>query len=100
MWDSIIRFFETHFLTCYFKSTFNIECPGCGMQRAFVALLKGDLAESIHYHPALLPFLFTIIFTGLQLVFKWEKGAKLILLLFSSTVTLMIINFILKLISN
>ena len=97
MWDTVIHFFETHFLTCYFKSTFNIECPGCGMQRAFVALLKGNLAESFHNHPALIPLLFTFLITAFQIYFKWEKGGKIIIILFSSTVAVMIINYIVKL---
>jgi hypothetical protein len=97
MWGKIIQFFETHFLSCYFKNTFHIECPGCGMQRAFVALLKGDLAGSLHHHPALVPFVFTLLVTGLQLYFKWERGGRMIVLLFSSTVVIMVVNYIVKL---
>ncbi|MFL5752520.1 MAG: DUF2752 domain-containing protein [Bacteroidia bacterium] len=97
MWEKVIRFFETHFLTCYFKNTFNIECPGCGMQRAFVALLRGDLSGSLHHHPALIPFILTLLLTVFQLYFRWEKGGKMIVLLFSSTVAVMIVNYIVKL---
>lgn len=97
MWEKVIHFFETHFLTCFFKNTFHIECPGCGMQRAFVALLRGNLTESFHQHPALIPLLCTFFITALQLYFKWEKGGKVIMLLFSATVGVMIINYVVKL---
>ncbi|NLG04007.1 MAG: DUF2752 domain-containing protein [Clostridia bacterium] len=32
-------------------------CPGCGMTRACVLLLRGHVMESIHMHPMVIPWL-------------------------------------------
>ena len=35
---------------CPFYTIFNIPCPGCGMTRAFKALLKLDFKSAFNYH--------------------------------------------------
>lgn len=97
---SLVGFLEDHLLPCSIKSLTGLDCPGCGMQRAFVALLKGDLASSLQYHPALIPFLFTMIFTGFHLWFNFRNGARVMVSLFAFTCSLMIVNFIVKLLSH
>jgi hypothetical protein len=36
---------------CPFRFLTGLPCPGCGMTRSVVALLHGDLAASVFYHP-------------------------------------------------
>lgn len=48
-------------LQCSWKETFGIECPGCGAQRSVVELIHGNLWESLHLFPALIPLLITIV---------------------------------------
>jgi hypothetical protein len=48
-------------LPCPFKAMVGVDCPGCGIQRAWWALLNGDFADSWHHYPPLLPFLFTLL---------------------------------------
>ena len=50
---------EHHYLTCSFKEVSGIDCLGCGMQRSFVSLLRGDIYESVLYYP---PLLFLIVY--------------------------------------
>ena len=38
-------------ITCPIKFTTGISCPGCGMTRACLALLRLDLHAALHYHP-------------------------------------------------
>lgn len=36
---------------CPFAVLTRHPCPGCGLTRATLALLHGDVAESLHFHP-------------------------------------------------
>lgn len=48
---------------------FGIPCPGCGLTRATLALLHGDLGAALHFHP--LVFVLTPLFAyalGVSLV--------------------------------
>lgn len=36
---------------CPYAYLFGISCPGCGMTRAFIALVHLDLRGAFHYHP-------------------------------------------------
>jgi hypothetical protein len=66
------------------------------MQRAFIALLKGDLEQSLHYHPALTPFLLTLTALTLQLFIKHPKGGLVVMWLFILTTVITIVNFAVK----
>jgi hypothetical protein len=35
---------------CGSRALFNIECPGCGLTRSFVALAAGELQQSLAFH--------------------------------------------------
>ncbi|MBI4929614.1 MAG: DUF2752 domain-containing protein [Bacteroidetes bacterium] len=89
---------ENHQLPCFFKSAFGIECPGCGTQRAFVFLLKGEFAHSFHAYPPLILFLSLIIFLSMHLAFKFRNGGIYLKYLFLFTVSAVLINFIYRLI--
>lgn len=90
----MVDWLEAHLLTCPIKSTFGIECPGCGMQRAFIALLRGDLSGSLHYHAALIPFLFTLMALMWQLWAKHPKGGFVAMWLFILTSAITVIQFV------
>jgi hypothetical protein len=91
---SLVSFFENNMLTCSIKGLTGLECPGCGMQRALVSLLRGNLSESIMHHPALIPLIFTIAFTALHLCFNFKNGARHIVVFYCISVSLMIVNFV------
>lgn len=93
----MIDWLEQHFFTCYFKSQLGIECPGCGLQRSFIALLKGDIQASWHYHAALVPFLITLIILITQILFKHKNGGKLVMLFFIITCIITVFQYILRL---
>jgi len=76
-----------------------IDCPGCGMQRAFIALLKGEFALSVSLNPSLIPFLMTLFFAFGHILFGFRNGAKLIVIFFSITVLIMLLNFVVKLLA-
>ena len=41
-------------ITCPIKYVTGISCPGCGMTRAWLSLLRGDTAQAFAYHPLFL----------------------------------------------
>lgn len=92
----MINWLEQHLFPCFFKSHFGMECPGCGMQRSLIALLKGDLFASIHYHAALIPFLLTILLLVIQLILKNVNGGKWIMWAFIITTSITLIQFIIR----
>jgi hypothetical protein len=64
---------QQHLIPCPFKKLTGIDCPGCGFQRSVIALLKGDLAGSIHLYPATIPILFTTLFVFVAIKLNWDK---------------------------
>lgn len=73
-----------------------MDCPGCGMQRSTIALLKGDIIESLYLYPPLLPSLFMLVFLILHLIFDFRNGAKYLKYNFILVVSLQVINYVFK----
>lgn len=46
------------FYRCPFKMITGIDCPGCGLTRAFCCILLCDFSAAVQYHP-LSPLIFT-----------------------------------------
>jgi len=82
---------------CHWKSTYGIDCFGCGFQRALNLLFQGEFIESLKLYPALTPIIFTFLFTALHLRFSFKNGAKYVIILFSSSVAIMLISYFYKL---
>jgi hypothetical protein len=87
---------EDHLFVCFFKAHFGVDCPGCGTQRALIALLRGDLSQSLAYHAALIPFMATIIALIIQLKVKHVNGGKVVMWLFILTSAITFIQFIIR----
>ena len=52
-----ISWLQNHLLPCPFKYLTGIDCPGCGFQRAAVALIQGDFHESLILYPPAIPLI-------------------------------------------
>ena len=50
------------FPLCPLASGFGIPCPGCGLTRATLSLLHGDVRTALHFHP--LVWLLAPLFAG------------------------------------
>lgn len=55
-----------------------MDCPGCGMQRSIVALLEGDIWDSLKVYPATIPIFSLLIFSALHIKFNFRSGAIII----------------------
>lgn len=98
--EHLITWLETHQMPCFYKHYFGLECPGCGMQTAFILLLKGDFIESLKSYPALLPTFFLIGFLILHLIFKFKYGASILKYSFIFTVTVMVLSYTIHILEN
>lgn len=73
-----------------------MDCFGCGMQRSFIALLKGNFAESFYQYPALIPMVLMFVFLIIHLIFKFKNGGTWLKYMFIFVVSIVVINFIFK----
>lgn len=89
-----IDWLESCLLPCGVRELTGWYCPGCGLQTALVALLRGDLWSSLSANPALLPVIGLFFYTALHLKVGFRRGPSVILGLFLLSATLMIVNYL------
>ncbi|WP_054716100.1 DUF2752 domain-containing protein [Marinifilum fragile] len=100
MWQEFIRWIEQMQFPCVFKKHMGIACPGCGFQSAVIELLKGNIWESIQTYPALVPIITTILLFFIHLKFNSKLTAVTLKSSFFLSITLILSNYIIKLISQ
>jgi hypothetical protein len=98
MLQKIISWLESHQGNCSFREHTGLDCPGCGLQRSILALLEGELLESIMLFPALLPVMAMFVFLGIHLVFKLKHGALILKIFYIGNISIILLNYIFKLI--
>ena len=98
--STLIKWLESHQLPCLNKSVLGIDCPGCGMQTAFIELLKGNFIESIKLYPALIPTIIMLAFLILHLIIRIKNGALILKITFIINCSIIIISYINKLITS
>jgi hypothetical protein len=72
----LISWLRDHLLPCPFKYITGLDCPGCGFQRAVLALAQGNFEQSFRLYPPAIPLLLLFIFGIADGLFKMdtEKG--------------------------
>jgi len=85
---------------CFYSKFLGIECPGCGMQRAFIELLRGNLQESFALFPALIPTIMLVILLAAHLFFRFRNGALLLKILFIFNTLIIVLHYIYKLLTH
>ncbi|NNC70272.1 MAG: DUF2752 domain-containing protein [Flavobacteriaceae bacterium] len=93
---SIITFLEENMFSCHIKQQFGIDCIGCGMQRSFIHLLKGEFIEAFYLYPAIYTLIIMFGYLVLHLKFNFKLGHKVLLYLFIMNVLIMLTNFLFK----
>lgn len=84
---------------CIFYNIFGIPCPGCGLTRSVMALLHGNIAESVAYNILGIPIIaISAVIVALLLAGKgkevkcwFEKHKRLLILL---AVVLLVISWV------
>jgi hypothetical protein len=86
-------------LPCAYKSLFGIDCPACGFQRSFYALLEGNFIDSFELYPPLIPVLI-LIFIAIAWLFKLNFATTKTLKNYSIFVlAIVLINYAVKLVN-
>lgn len=62
-------------ITCPIKWITGISCAGCGMTRAYLALLHLDLVAAFHYHPLfwMVPILIVVLWKKQKIKSRYYK---------------------------
>jgi hypothetical protein len=94
-----IEWLHNHLIPCPFKKLTGIDCPGCGSQRSVIALLKGNMHESLTLYPATIPLITTILFVILRTRFNFDKKQTVIKTLYLITGNIILIAYIYKMYS-
>jgi hypothetical protein len=93
---ALIHWMEAHLLSCPFKGHTGLDCPGCGFQRSFIALLKGDLSQSFALYPASMPILALVLFVPAHLKLDFKYGAVVIKVTYMLIAVTIILNYVYK----
>ena len=88
--------FEDFMLPCLTKKFFGFDCPGCGLQRSLVLLVKGDFSAAFNMYPAIYPLVILLLFvlTTTFVKIKFEMAIKIFLAI--TTGLTIIVAYILK----
>ena len=95
----MIDWLEQHMLPCPIEQLSGSPCPGCGMQRAIIELLRGNLSESFIYYPALIPLILMLLFLFLHLILDIRQGAKILKYFFITNAIFISLSYLIKLIN-
>jgi hypothetical protein len=68
------------------------------MQRAFIALLRGDLIGSLKLYPALIPTIVMLVLLVVHVFYHLKNGARILMWLFIFNAVVIVISYICKLI--
>jgi hypothetical protein len=94
IWLHITNWLEAHQLPCIFKAVTHLDCPGCGMQRSFILLIKGDISGSFFTYPALVPILLLFAFLVLHVLFRIRNGAGILKFAFIFCAGIIMVSYI------
>ena len=86
---------EHHMLSCWWKQMFGFECPGCGLQRALILLLHGDISASIRQHPGLIPFIVFFVWAVICPFIKYKQRYWVLTILGICTNIIFMVNYFL-----
>ena len=68
-------------LSCIIKTLTGISCPGCGMTRACLALLRLDFSAALYYHPLSIYLIIAIPIMIVLYLRDQDKLCKFILII-------------------
>lgn len=86
------------FFGCPINRFFGVECPGCGMTRAFLSALQLDFRSAFYQHPLFGVFAAETVYVIFRLLFpkRSETCKKVELIVFGFSFLLLLIVWIIR----
>lgn len=82
---------------CPLKLLTGLDCPGCGLSRALLCLLRLDFQGALHYHPlSVLIYSELLIAAFFQYILQKPIGKKTMLFGTGATAALMLVAWVIK----
>ena len=60
-------------IPCFFKTVTHIPCPGCGMTRAFIQIMKFNFVKAFQYNILSIPLFFIILVFDFFMIYDLIK---------------------------
>ena len=70
---AVIIYSEVFSSACLFKLTPGLPCPSCGITRAWLFFLQGDLNSALYYHP----LFWIVIVIGVLFIYQKKVDNKI-----------------------
>ncbi|MBY0757022.1 DUF2752 domain-containing protein [Clostridium sardiniense] len=83
---------------CIFKSIIGVPCPGCGLTRAWISFINGNISEAFYWHPLFLMIPALAILILLYFKGSFIKYRRYILIAIVTIVGLYIIIYIVRMV--
>ena len=83
-------------LPCLNKSLFGIDCLGCGIQRAFMLLIRGEFILAYKMYPAIYTLLLFGIFLLINKKMKFKNSRNIIIPFAIINVLIIVISYYIK----
>ena len=99
----IIYIFGNIVIPCSFKKIFGIACPTCGMTRAMLSLLHGDIIDTIYYNILAIPLVILLILIDIVIiidVFKKSNYLEKIWMILVKNYKVIILLFVFSMVIN
>jgi Protein of unknown function (DUF2752) len=90
---------EEYLIPCMNKTLFGIECFGCGTQRAFLLVLKGNFIEAFKLFPAIYTTILFFLFALLHFIDTARNYRNLLVIFGILNALIMVISYFYKLIN-
>ncbi|MBS1563195.1 MAG: DUF2752 domain-containing protein [Bacteroidetes bacterium] len=99
-YQDFLHWLQANMLACPSKKYLHLECPGCGLQRSVLLLLKGDLPASFRMYPAAIPLMALAVFLALHIKYQFRNGATVIKYLQAGIAIIIVVFYIYKIVNH
>jgi len=87
---------EDYLIPCVYKKIFDVECLGCGIQRAAALLFEGEFVAAFKIYPAIYTLILLVLFLlfNLTVKFRFDRFIKISLIVLN--VLIIVISYVIK----